>query len=103
MKKSDYILKSFINAGGVFTYVVAVAWFLSNAQNIFGQADGFIVPIFMLLLLIISASVTGLLVFGKPIMLYMEGLKKEAFIFLFSTLGWLVIFVLLIAISLLPR
>ena len=103
MKKSVYILESFINAGGVLVYVSAIAWLFSHAQNIFGDGQSFIIPLFMLLLFIISASVTSLLVFGKPIMLYMEDLKKEAFIFLFSTLGWLVIFVLLIAISLLPR
>ncbi len=101
MKKSDYILKSFINAGGVLAYVSAVAWFFSHVQDIFGQTgNNFIVPVFLLLIFIISASVTGLLVFGRPIMLYLDNLKKEAFIFLFATLGWLVLFVLLIVIAL---
>jgi len=94
-----------MGAGGVLAYVSVIALFFSNAQNIFGDGpdNTFIIPIFMLLLFIISASVTSLLVFGKPIMLYMSGLKREAFILLFSTRGWLVVFVLLIAVALLPR
>jgi hypothetical protein len=99
MKKSDYVLKSFENAGGVLAYVSLLALFFSNAQNIFGNGpdDKFIIPIFMLLLFIISATVTGFLVLGKPIILYMKGLQKEAFILLFATLGWLVAFILMIA------
>jgi hypothetical protein len=105
MKKSEYILKSFINAGGTFVYVLAIAWFFSHIQNIFdsSQPDSFLAPLFMLLLFIISASVTSLLVFGKPIMMYMSGLKRESLILLFATLGWLVVFVLMIAIVLLPK
>ena len=92
IKNSDYFLRSLAHAAGVFIYTSAVAWFLSNAQSVFGKAEGFLAPLFMLLLFIISASVTGLLVLGKPIHLYLSGLKKEAFILLFSTLAWLVIF-----------
>ena len=103
MKKSDYILKSFENAGGILAYVSAIAWLFSHAQNIFGNGQSFIIPLFLLLLFIISASVTGLLVFGKPIMMYMSNLKKEAFILLFATLGWLVVFALLIVLALLIK
>ena len=99
MKKSEYILKSCENAGGVLAYVSALALFFFNGQKIFGDGASFVIPIFMLLLFIISASVTSLLVFGKPIMLYMKGLQKEAFVLLFATLGWLVVFILIIMIA----
>ena len=101
MKKTDYILKSFINAGGVLVYVSLVACLMFNGEGIFGQEESFIIPVFMLLLLVISASITGLLVLGKPIHLYLSGLKKEAFTLLFSTLGWLVAFLVAIIVFLL--
>jgi len=101
MKKSEYILKSLINALGVLVYTSAVAWILFNGQNIFGKASSFLMPLFLLLLLIISASITGLLVLGKPVHLYLSGLKKEAFILLFATLFWLIFFGITIAIALL--
>jgi hypothetical protein len=103
MKKSEYIFKSFINASGVFIYVSAIAWFFSNAQTIFGgkEDNSFLIPIFMLLLFIISASITGLLVLGKPIILYFNGHKKESVILLFSTLAWLGFYAFVVAIGLL--
>ncbi|OGZ03865.1 MAG: hypothetical protein A2430_00930 [Candidatus Liptonbacteria bacterium RIFOXYC1_FULL_36_8] len=101
MKKSEYILKSFINALGVFVYTSAVSLLLFNGQIIFGKESSFLMPLFLLLLFIISASITGLLVLGKPIHLYLSNLKKEAFLFLFSTLAWLVFFIVIIVAVLL--
>lgn len=103
MKKPDYILKSFIYALGVFVYVLTVAWVLFHAKEIFGEPPGLLIPVFMLLLLIISATVTGLLVLGKPIYLYLDGLKKEAFVLLSATLAWLVLFLVAVVVVLLLR
>ena len=103
MKKSDYFLKSLINAAGVFVYVSAVAWLGFNNQRIFGKPTNFLTPLFVLLLFVVSASITGLLVLGKPILLYLDGLKKEAFILLFATLAWLVLFLIVVVIILLLR
>ena len=103
MKKSDYFIKSLIYAAGVFIYVSAIAWLGFNSQMIFGQSTNFLTPLFVLLLFVISASITGLLVFGKPIHLYLNGLRKEAFTFLFITLGWLVFFLIVIVIILLLK
>lgn len=90
MKTSDYITKSLLSAIGVFAYTSAVAWLGFNSQRIFGAPTNFLTPLFVLLLFVVSASITGLLVLGKPIHLYLSGLKKEAFILLFATLAWLV-------------
>ncbi len=93
MKPKEYILKSLLHAGAVALYVTGVATLLSNTQNIFGdKEDTVAIPIFMLLLLIISATITGLLVLGRPLYLYFSGMKKEAIILLLSILGWLVVF-----------
>ena len=107
MKKSEYIIKSLVNAVGVFLYVFGVSSFLSNAKYIFGEEDAqhkLLIPIFMLLLLIVSATITGLLVLGKPAYLYFSGQKKESVIMLFTTLAWLVLILCgVVAVVLLTR
>jgi len=103
MTKKDYIIKSLINAIGVLVYVLAVALLLSSGKNIFGESETLLIPIFMMTLLIVSATVTGLLVLGKPIHLYLGGLKKEAFVLLFSTIGWLVAFLIGVVAMLLVK
>lgn len=100
MKKSDYVLKSLINAAGVFVYVSAVGWFGFHSKEIFGGDSNFLIPVFALLLFVISACITGLLVLGKPILMYFGGLKKEAFMLFFSTLAWLIFFLIAVAIVL---
>ncbi|MBI5732995.1 hypothetical protein HY967_03495 [Candidatus Jorgensenbacteria bacterium] len=92
MKKSDYFIRSLLHAAGVFIYVFLVASIMFNNKAIFGEEVGILVPLFMLLLFVVSASITGLLVLGKPIFLYINGFKKEALILLFATLAWLVVF-----------
>jgi hypothetical protein len=56
----------------------------------------------MLLLFVTSAAITGFLVFGKPVMLYIDGKKREAVSLLGYTIGilfliTLVVFIFLIA------
>ncbi|MBU0668225.1 MAG: hypothetical protein ABH861_01270 [Patescibacteria group bacterium] len=99
MKKAEYTLKGSLYALGVLAYTSAVAWLMFNGEAIFGKASDFLMPLFLLLLLIISASITGLLVLGKPIHLYLSGHKKEAFTLLFSTLAWLALFAIAIVIA----
>ena len=97
MDTNKYIVRSFLNALGVFVYVSLVAVMMFNIEHIFGnKPDNFLAPVFMLLLFIISASVTGLLVLGKPIYLLTKGLKKEAATLLFATIAWLVAFLLIV-------
>ncbi|MFC1544690.1 hypothetical protein ACFL4X_00845 [Gemmatimonadota bacterium] len=94
-------LKSLASAVGVLIYTSGVAWFMFNAQRFFGKPDNFLMPLFILLLLIKSASITGLLVLARPIHLYLDGLKKESFTLLFSTLAWLIVIAVLVALLLL--
>jgi len=95
MKKSNYIIRGFLSAAGVLTYVATIMWALFNAEKVFGKQfpePNFLIPVMMLLLFIVSACITGALVLGKPIHLYLSGLKKEAVVLLFSTVTWLVVF-----------
>ena len=90
--KKECFFKGFIHAAGVFIYIAAVVSVLFNNQKIFGGAPDFFIPVFMLLLFVISASITGFLVLGRPIQLYISGFKREVFFTFFSTIFWLVVF-----------
>jgi len=93
MKNSKIILTSFLNALGVAIYVSLVSIMMRNGGRIFGEEDNnFLGPIAFLLMFIISAAITGSLVVGRPILLYIENRKAEAVKLFIFTIGWLFIF-----------
>ena len=94
-------MRSFAHAAGVFVYVAAAAWVMSSAQRLLGEQSSFLVPVFVLLLFIVSATVTGLLVLGRPMQLYLDGLKREAIRMLVATLAWLVMFLVAVVVVML--
>ena len=96
MNNQKYFWRSFINALGTLVYVSVVAFLMYNGEQIFGEFESFVAPIFMLLLFVISATITGFLVLGKPILLYLDGAKREALNLFFATLLWLIIFLAII-------
>lgn len=59
-------------------YIVLVSFLLSNGEKLFGSDKSVLVPIAMLSLLVLSAAIMGILIFGKPIIMYLDGQKKEA-------------------------
>ncbi len=85
----DVRKKGVINALGAFVYVTAVALFISNLQNP-DTPDSpeikILAPIGFLMLFVLSAAVMGVLIFGSPAMLYIDGKKKESA----QLLGWTV-------------
>jgi hypothetical protein len=97
MEKMNYGVKSLLLAAATFLYIAGIVFLINNAQAIFGPEETMIIPLFMLLLFVVSAAVTGLLVFGKPVLLYLTGKTREAFTLLFGTLGWLALFLLFLA------
>lgn len=86
---STIIKKALFNACATALYVGIIATFLFYAPKAFGsqKADTVLVPIMMLSLLVFSAALTGALIFGTPVLWYLDGKKKEAVQLLFSTLG----------------
>ena len=79
-------------------YIVAVSWLMLHAEKFFGKPPSpeFLMLVLMLLLFVVSASVTGFLVLGAPANLYFGGLKKEAVVLFLCTLGWLILFALVV-------
>ncbi|MBI3627064.1 hypothetical protein HY224_03390 [Candidatus Uhrbacteria bacterium] len=91
--------RAFLHALGVLIYTSAISCLLFNAKFLMGDGHSFLIPVFMLMTLIISATITGLLVLGKPIQLYLNGAKKEAMMLLGYTLGWLILFTIIVVLS----
>ncbi|MDD5023266.1 MAG: hypothetical protein PHU63_03800 [Candidatus ainarchaeum sp.] len=90
------ITRALIDSIGTVAYVILVASFMFSLQGLSPKEDTIFVIASMLLLLVCSAAITGFLVFGKPIMLYMDGKKKEAVSLLGYTIGMLFIITLMI-------
>ena len=92
-----------VNALLTAAYIFVVVTIIFNAEKIFGPQDPetILVPVGMLLLFVISAAVTSSLVFGKPIMWYLDGKKKEAVALLGYTLGFLLLIAVLIGLIIL--
>jgi len=96
MSRSKIIFYSITHSLGVLAYIFLLVSFMNNGKNFFGDPPEILIGIVMLSTFVLSASITGLLVLGRPIHLYFNGLKKEALILLISTLACLTIFVLLL-------
>ena len=79
MKNSQITEYAILNGAGTVLYIAFVALIMRQVPILFGEMEStFLGPIAFLLLFVISATVTGSLVLGKPIMLYIDGHKKEA-------------------------
>lgn len=92
MSNRQLILVSFGHALGVLVYTSAVAWIILNGQRIFAGPGSFWGPLSFLLLFVLSATVVGLLVLGRPGYLYFNREKKTGIVLLLCTVGWLFVF-----------
>jgi hypothetical protein len=89
---------SFLHSLGVVVYVAIVAAIMSQAETLFDGGDTMWAPVIMLLLLVLSVAIVGVLIFGRPIMLYIDGKRKEAMALILGTLGFLTFELLLILV-----
>jgi hypothetical protein len=101
----NLVKTSFVHASLVTLYIALVATFMQNAERWFAgrMEETILMPISFLMLLVLSAAITGSLVLGKPAMMYFNGQKSEAVTLFLYILGWLalgMILFLLINISL---
>lgn len=68
-------------------YITLIVTLLDWAGKTFVSEDKILLqPIGFLLLLVVSAATMGMLIFGKPLMLYMDGKKREALGMVISTI-----------------
>ncbi|MDO8499797.1 MAG: hypothetical protein Q7S66_04005 [bacterium] len=73
------------------TYITSVTLFMSNAEKTINPEKNFLGPVVFLTLLVLSVAVMGILIFGKPILMYLDNNKKEAVYMLLATVGWLAV------------
>jgi hypothetical protein len=95
MGKTKLPLSSLRNALGTAVYVAIVALIIYSAEKIFGKMSNITGPIAFLLLFVTSAAITGFLVLGQPIMLYLDNQKREAVRLFLYTVGWLFAFTII--------
>ena len=99
MSRNQIIMRGFVDALGVLAYVVLFAWVINNLEAWFGDMpETWLAPVLMLLVFIVSACVTGSLVLLQPILLYVEGQRKEAVYLFVYTIGFLVVLALAIGL-----
>lgn len=101
MQKAKIAQVSLAHSLGVMVYVAIVAAVMSRGERLFEKVDNPVLAgVAMLMLFSTSAVVVCSLVLGRPLMLYLDGKKKEAVTFLISTIGWLVLLTIAIWIYL---
>jgi hypothetical protein len=81
-------------------YIAAVVLLMTNAQKLFGPANNFLGPAAILLLFVISATIVGLLILGRPGHLYFNGFKKEGIILLLYTVAFLLVITVFVFLTL---
>lgn len=67
-----------INAGVATLYISIVALVPYFGKNAFGSGNSFLIPIAMLSLFTLSAAVMAYLFLYQPLMLFLDGKKKQA-------------------------
>jgi len=92
MNNTKPVLNSFLHALAVVAYIALVAFIMNGLNETFSKVDQIHASIGILLLFTVSAAITGLLVFGRPVYLFLNDQKTEAIKFLFYTVSWLFIF-----------
>jgi hypothetical protein len=88
MKKNNIALAGFIHAAAATAYIGLVAFIMSHGDILFGQKDGSLTPMAVLMLFTLSFGVMACLAFLRPVLWYLDGKKKEAF----QLLLWMIIF-----------
>ncbi len=82
-----------------FAYIFCIALFFNSGVG--KNVPNFFAPIIMLSFFVLSAAIMAILVFGRPVMLYLDNKKREALTMLFYTLGWLASILLIIVAAVL--
>jgi len=96
MNNNHLVKRAIADALGTAVYVFLVSQIMTHSNQLFGKVENnFLAPMVFLLMFVFSALVTGYLVLGKPIMMYMDGQKKEALRLLFYTGAFLFILMLI--------
>src|SRR3989344_4232410 len=89
----------FTHAAGAALYIVGIVHLISLFVD--GKVEGtLLIPMVMLSLLVLSALVMGYLFLYEPIMLYLDGKKKESLAFFGKTVAFFACFAITLVLIL---
>lgn len=88
--------KPIIHAAAAMGYIILLFLLLFFGISEPDTPDTFMMPIIMLSLFVLSAAIMGYLFLAEPLMLYLDGKKKEAVQFFFQTVGSFAMFTFVI-------
>ncbi len=86
MKKLSLSLIGFLQALGVVVYCSLISAFFRLGNKFFPKQSDFYITVLILILLVFSAAITGMIVFGYPACLALNQKIKEALHVFFYTL-----------------
>jgi len=100
MNTTKIVKHSVINAVLASAYVAMISQVIRNGEALFGEMKDAYGPMAFLLLFVVSAAVMAIVIFGQPIIWYLDGFKKEGVRLAICTVIALFIITLIILISL---
>lgn len=86
----------FLNALGALFYIVCVSSLLYYGPKLVGEVEGVFVPVAMLSLFVLSATITGFMFLYQPVQMYLAGEREGASALLLKTVGVFGVFTALI-------
>jgi hypothetical protein len=79
MKTTSILGYAFLHAAGAVAYISLVAFVMTRGEEFIKPIEATVLgPVMFLTLFVLSAAVMGLTLFGRPILWYLDGKKKEA-------------------------
>ncbi len=99
MKKISPPLAGLLQTFGVIIYCILISLFFQYAGNYFPKSSELLISTFMLFLLVVSAGITGSMVFGYPAYLALKkDFKAAIYVLLYTLLYSVIITSILVAI-----
>jgi len=96
MPKGKIILSAIFQSIFTVVYVGVVSYIISNGEVLFGDIKGFLGVALFLLIFVISAAIMAAIVFGRAVVWYLDGKKKEAIRLVFYEIASLIVIALLV-------
>ena len=90
-----------VNALSATLYIVLIVSVMDTLASSSGPEETILIPMTMLSLFVLSAAVMGLLFVYKPLQLYLDNRRQEAFHFFVKTIGTFACLTLILATLLL--
>jgi hypothetical protein len=94
--RKKLILSGLAFALGEAAYILLIALFMKYGNQYFGSGPNILGIMVFLMVFVFSAAISGALILGQPVLLYLENKKREAIELFGITLGWIFIFLVIL-------